>query len=72
MGVSQYAKHAEISRQMLYTKEAKQGFPARINGKGDSEACDIHLARYRCYSDLRTKNVKHKQRYQQIPLQLCA
>ncbi|ULH10611.1 hypothetical protein MF265_22265 [Serratia marcescens] len=60
MSVSQYAKHAGMSRQALYTWEAKQGFPARVDGKIDQEACDAYLARYRCHSDPRTKNAKSK------------
>ncbi|POZ13531.1 hypothetical protein C3Z09_22920 [Lelliottia aquatilis] len=60
MSVSQYAKHAGMSRQALYTWEAKQGFPARVDGKIDQDACDAYLARYRCHSDPRTKNAKSK------------
>ncbi|PSR44039.1 hypothetical protein C8256_25345 [Kluyvera genomosp. 2] len=57
MSVSQYAKHAGLSRQALYNWEAKQGFPARVDGKIDQLACDAYLARYRSSSDPRTKNV---------------
>lgn len=60
MSVSQYAKHAGMSRQALYTWEAKQGFPARVDGKIDQNACDAYLSRYRCHSDPRTKNAKSK------------
>ncbi|WP_436882837.1 hypothetical protein [Enterobacter asburiae] len=60
MSVSDYAEHAEMSRRAFYNWEAKQGFPARVNGKVDSEACDAYLARYRCHSDPRTKNAKSK------------
>ncbi|BBR60507.1 TPA: hypothetical protein ACNV5Q_003748 [Citrobacter braakii] len=60
MSVSQYAKHAGLSRQALYNWEAKQGFPARVDGKIDQLACDAYLARYRSSSDPRTKNAKSK------------
>ncbi len=60
MSVSQYAKHAGMSRQALYSWEAKQGFPARVEGKIDQVACDAYLARYRDSHDLRTKNAKGK------------
>lgn len=60
MSVSQYAKHAGLSRQALYNWEAKQGFPARVDGKIDQEACDAYLARYRSASDPRTKNARGK------------
>ena len=33
MSVSQYAKHAGMSRQALYNWESHEGFPARIDGK---------------------------------------
>lgn len=55
MSVSQYAKHAGMSRQALYSWEAKQGFPARVEGKIDQVASDAYLARYRDSHDLRTK-----------------
>lgn len=60
MSVSQYAKHAGMSRQALYTWEAKQGFPARVDGKIDQVASDAYLARFRDSHDLRTKNAKGK------------
>ena len=60
MSVSDYAAHAEMSRRAFYNWESKVGFPARVNGKVDSEACDAYLARYRCHSDPRTKNAKSK------------
>ncbi|EEZ6614554.1 TPA: hypothetical protein JZF57_000221 [Escherichia coli] len=60
MSVSQYAKHAGLSRQALYNWEAKQGFPARVDGKIDQLACDAYLARYRSASDPRTKNARGK------------
>ncbi len=60
MSVSQYAKHAGMSRQALYTWEAKQGFPARVDGKIDQVASDAYLARFRDSHDLRTKNAKVK------------
>ena len=60
MSVSQYAKHAGLSRQALYNWEAKQGFPARVDGKIDQLACDAYLARYRSASDPRTKNARSK------------
>ncbi|WP_282677204.1 hypothetical protein [Serratia marcescens] len=60
MSVSQYAKHAGMSRQALYSWEAKQGFPARVEGKIDQVASDAYLARYRDSHDLRTKNAKGK------------
>lgn len=61
MSVSQYAKHAGLSRQALYNWEAKQGFPARVDGKIDQLACDAYLARYRSASDPRTKNARGNQ-----------
>lgn len=60
MSVSQYAKHAGMSRQALYTWESKQGFPPRVDGKIDQTACDAYLAQYRDRHDLRTKNAKGK------------
>lgn len=60
MSVSQYAKHAGLSRQALYNWEAKQGFPARVDGKVDQKACDAYLARYRSAGDPRTKNARSK------------
>ena len=62
MSVSQYAKHAGLSRQALYNWEAKQGFPARVDGKIDQEVCDAYLARYRSAGDPRTKNARGKTR----------
>ncbi|HGF6560724.1 TPA: hypothetical protein ACF2YT_001643 [Providencia alcalifaciens] len=56
MSVSQYAKHSGMSRQALYNWEAKQGFPARVDGKIDQEACDKYLSRYRDSHDPRIKN----------------
>lgn len=60
MSVSQYAKHAGMSRQALYNWESHEGFPARVDGKIDQEACDTYLARYRSASDPRTKNARGK------------
>ena len=60
MSVSQYAKHAGMSRQALYNWESHEGFPARVDGKIDQEACDTYLARYRSASDPRTKNARVK------------
>jgi len=60
MSVSQYAKHAGMSRQALYSWESKQGFPVRVEGKIDQVASDAYLARYRDSHDLRTKNAKGK------------
>lgn len=37
MSISQYARHAGMSRQALYNWEAKQGFPARVDGKIDQQ-----------------------------------
>lgn len=56
MSVSQYAKHSGMSRQALYNWEAKQGFPARVDGKINQEACDKYLSRYRDSHDPRIKN----------------
>lgn len=56
MSVSQYAKHAGMSRQALYNWEAKKSFPARVDGKIDQDACDHYLARYRDSHDPRIKN----------------
>lgn len=56
MSVSQYAKHSGMSRQALYNWEAKQGFPARVDGKIDQEACDKYFSRYRDSHDPRIKN----------------
>nr|BEP20701.1 hypothetical protein SUGSMm_14980 [Morganella morganii subsp. sibonii] len=56
MSISQYARHAGMSRQALYNWEAKQGFPARVDGKIDQAACDQYLARYRDSHDPRIKN----------------
>lgn len=58
MSVSQYAKHAGMSRQALYNWESKQGFPARVNGKIDQAACDEYLRQYRDSHDPRTLNAK--------------
>lgn len=60
MSVSQYAKHAGMSRQALYTWEAKQGFPARVGGKINQEACDAYLGRFRDSHDPRMKNSSGK------------
>ena len=60
MSVSQYAKHAGMSRQALYNWESHEGFPARVDGKIDQEVCDAYLARYRSASDPRTKNARGK------------
>jgi hypothetical protein len=40
MSVSQYAEHSGMSRRSFYNWESKQGFPARVDGKIDQEACD--------------------------------
>ncbi len=56
MSVSQYAKRSGMSRQALYNWEAKQGFPARVDGKIDQEACDKYFSRYRDSHDPRIKN----------------
>lgn len=60
MSVSQYAKHAGMSRQALYTWEAKQGFPARVGGKIDQAACDAYLGKFRDSHDPRMKNAAGK------------
>ncbi len=60
MSVSQYAKHAGMSRQALYTWEAKQGFPARVDGKIDQAACDTYLGQFRDSHDPRMKNATGK------------
>ncbi|MBU9808723.1 hypothetical protein J1785_03010 [Rahnella sp. SL6] len=60
MSVSQYAKHAGMSRQALYTWEAKQGFPARVGGKIDQAACDTYLRQFRDSHDPRMKNATGK------------
>lgn len=60
MSVSQYAKHAGMSRQALYTWEAKQGFPARVDGKIDQVASDVYLMRFRDSHDPRAQNAKGK------------
>ncbi len=60
MSVSDYAAHAEMSRRAFYNWESKQGFPARVNGKVDSDACDAYLARYRDSHDPRAQNAKSK------------
>lgn len=60
MSVSQYAKHAGMSRQALYNWESHEGFPPRVDGKIDQEACDAYLTRYRSVSDPRTKNARSK------------
>ncbi|EEJ5470598.1 hypothetical protein AU693_003622 [Salmonella enterica subsp. diarizonae] len=56
MGVSQYAKHAGMTRQALYNWMKHEGFPAKVNGKIDQEAADDFLARYRVSNDPRTRN----------------
>jgi hypothetical protein len=60
MSVSQYAEHSGMSRRSFYNWESKQGFPARVDGKIDQEACDAYLARYRDSHDraLRTRKAK--------------
>ncbi|MHA3259227.1 hypothetical protein [Yersinia pseudotuberculosis] len=60
MSVSQYAKHAGMSRQALYTWESKSGFPARVGSKIDAIACDVYLSRYRDSHDPRAQNSKSK------------
>ncbi|WP_145551848.1 MULTISPECIES: hypothetical protein [Yersinia] len=60
MSVSQYAKHAGMSRQALYTWESKSGFPARVGRKIDAIACDAYLSRYRDSHDPRSQNAKSK------------
>lgn len=60
MSVSQYAKHAGMSRQALYTWESKSGFPARVGSKIDAIACDAYLSRYRDSHDPRAQNAKSK------------
>ncbi|PWC12963.1 hypothetical protein [Brenneria corticis] len=60
MSVSQYAKHAGMSRQALYSWEGKQGFPPRVNGKIDQALADAYLARFRDRNDLRTQNAARK------------
>ena len=60
MSVSQYAKHAGMSRQALYTWESKSGFPARIGSKIDVIACDAYLSRFRDSHDPRAQNAKSK------------
>lgn len=60
MSVSQYAKHAGMSRQALYTWESKSGFPARVGSKIDAIACDTYLSRYRDSHDPRAQNAKSK------------
>ncbi|VTN12130.1 Uncharacterised protein [Raoultella terrigena] len=60
MSVSQYAEHSGMSRRSFYNWESKQGFPARVDGKIDQEACDAYLARYRDIHDPRAQNAKSK------------
>ncbi|CNG10135.1 hypothetical protein [Yersinia intermedia] len=60
MSVSQYAKHAGMSRQALYTWESKSGFPARVGSKIDVIACDAYLSRFRDSHDPRAQNAKSK------------
>lgn len=60
MSVSQYAEHSGISRRSFYNWENKEGFPARVGGKVDQEACDAYLAHYRDGHDPRTQNAKSK------------
>ncbi|HBS1995811.1 TPA: hypothetical protein MAD10_002190 [Klebsiella quasipneumoniae subsp. quasipneumoniae] len=60
MSVSQYAEHSGMSRRSFYNWESKQGFPARVDGKIDQEACDAYLARYRDSHDPRAQNAKSK------------
>ncbi|ENZ9957611.1 hypothetical protein ACFLJF_003146 [Salmonella enterica] len=56
MGVSQYAKHAGMTRQAIYNWMKHEGFPAKVDGKIDQEAADAFLARYRVSNDPRTRN----------------
>ena len=49
-----------MSRRSFYNWESKQGFPARVDGKIDQEACDAYLARYRDIHDPRAQNAKSK------------
>jgi hypothetical protein len=49
-----------MSRRSFYNWESNEGFPARVDGKIDQEACDAYLARYRDSHDPRTKNAKSK------------
>jgi len=60
MSVSQYAEHSGMSRRSFYNWESKEGFPARVDGKVDQQACDAYLARYRDSGDLRAQNAKSK------------
>ncbi|MBL5827647.1 hypothetical protein [Serratia fonticola] len=60
MSVSQYAKHANMSRQAFYTWEARQGFPARVGNKIDQVACDAYLKQFRDSHDQRIDNAKSK------------
>ncbi|MEQ9877430.1 hypothetical protein ABRP92_05505 [Pectobacterium aroidearum] len=60
MSVSQYAEHAGMSRRAFYNWESKVGFPVRVSGKVDSDACDAYLSRYRNSHDPRAQNAKSK------------
>ncbi|WP_233959204.1 hypothetical protein [Pectobacterium versatile] len=60
MSVSQYAEHAGMSRRAFYNWEGKTGFPVRVSGKVDSDACDAYLSRYRDSHDPRAQNAKSK------------
>ena len=60
MSVSQYADHAGMSRRAFYNWESKVGFPLRVSGKVDSDACDAYLSRYRDSHDPRAQNAKSK------------
>ncbi|RYC38113.1 hypothetical protein [Pectobacterium zantedeschiae] len=60
MSVSRYAEHAGMSRRAFYNWESKTGFPVRVSGKVDSDACDAYLSRYRDSHDPRAQNAKSK------------
>ncbi|URG53050.1 hypothetical protein IG605_001335 [Pectobacterium quasiaquaticum] len=60
MSVSQYAEHVGMSRRAFYNWESKVGFPVRVSGKVDSDACDAYLSRYRDSHDPRAQNAKSK------------
>ncbi|MCY9848229.1 hypothetical protein [Pectobacterium jejuense] len=60
MSVSQYAEHVGISRRAFYNWESKVGFPLRVSGKVDADACDAYLSQYRDSHDPRAQNAKSK------------
>ncbi|MEL4887935.1 hypothetical protein N6P31_12770 [Pectobacterium betavasculorum] len=60
MSVSQYAEHVGMSRRAFYNWESKVGFPPRVSGKVDADACDAYLSRYRDSHDPRAQNAKSK------------